>query len=313
MRAAAATGDDDRTVPRVLLDPSELEDGTGPRTLIEPASSSSEAASLVKQLLDPGRPILETPPVVVAETPNARVAVTDHLEVTTTDHTARLIATPIATITETPPVANDPIAKSVAPVVLGKQDSAASFTRVDAASLTSDATPIETTDEPSDGVIRESLGGDSPRVKLRPPPVEPVPDDRPDDATGEITSPISREKPAKETSNESNEPSILVADLAAIHTAVSAVATKQAAAPHTVDAKGSSPDADVDQVTKDAESAVAFSDFEEDFFRQGLEVEKQHKPTPGESFDDLDEGFQPVGFWDRLLGRKGKKSGPKKK
>ena len=305
----------------MLLDPSELEDSTQPRTLVEPgalaSSSDSEAVSLVKQLLDPDseRPTLETPPLVVAETPNARVAVADHVEVTTTDHTARLIATPIATITEAPLVPNDPIARSIAPVVLGKSDSAAPFTRVDAGSLTSDATPIgvpiETTDEPSDGVIRESLGGDSPRVKLRPPPAAPVADDRPDDTTGEITSPLSRDKRARETSNE---PSILVADLAAIHTAVSAVAVNQAAAPHTVDAQGSKPDVtkDVEAASKDA--AVAFSELEEDFFRQGLEVEKQHKPAPGESFDDLDEGFVQVGFWNRLLGRKAKKGGgPKKK
>ena len=94
-----------------------------------------------------------------------------------------------------------------------------------------DAAPQIAHDEPSDGVIRELQ--DEPKVIVRLPPVEVPPDDRPDDATGEITSPISREELQE---MERVEPTILVADLQAVHTAVSAVATTQAAAPHTTDA-----------------------------------------------------------------------------
>ncbi len=54
--------------------------------------------------------------------------------------------------------------------------------------------------------------------------------------------------------------------------------------------------------------AVAFSDDEEAFFRGG---DDKHQPAvkaaPIETFDDLDEGYQRVGFWDRLIGRKPKK------
>ena len=49
----------------------------------------------------------------------------------------------------------------------------------------------------------------------------------------------------------------------------------------------------------------AFTQIEEEFFRAGTE-EKHHAPklaSASDSFDDLDEGYQPVGFWDRLLGR----------
>jgi hypothetical protein len=51
--------------------------------------------------------------------------------------------------------------------------------------------------------------------------------------------------------------------------------------------------------------AVAFSDDEEAFFR-GAE---RTSPAPKvETFDDLDEGYQPPGFWDRVFGRKKPKS-----
>ncbi|MBA2541284.1 MAG: hypothetical protein H0V17_16710 [Deltaproteobacteria bacterium] len=283
---AASAGDDDRTIPRTLIEPSEIEERTEPRRLVDPAASSGEARDLVKLLRDEAdHATIETSPMVVEETPHARVVVADQVRVTSTDQTARLVATPIAVITETAAPEVPFVAKPIAP--FAKADSAA---------------PVATSDEPSDGVVREDLGGDSPRPPLRPPVVTDVPDDRPGDVDGEITSPISLEERQRKNSAE---PSILVADLAAIHTAVSKVATAQAHAPPTVDAKGSKPDVAVAEVRKDA--AAAFTDLEEDFFRAGMEQEKPAKQSPGESFDDLDEGFQPVGFWDRLLGRKPKK------
>jgi hypothetical protein len=51
---------------------------------------------------------------------------------------------------------------------------------------------------------------------------------------------------------------------------------------------------------------VAFNDIEEAFFRAGHEKEAvvaAAAAPPPESFDDLDEGYRPVGFWDRLRGR----------
>lgn len=46
-----------------------------------------------------------------------------------------------------------------------------------------------------------------------------------------------------------------------------------------------------------------FSDDEEAFFQAGREIEKREPPKV-ESFDDLDEGYEPVSFWQRLFGRR---------
>ena len=49
------------------------------------------------------------------------------------------------------------------------------------------------------------------------------------------------------------------------------------------------------EVRRDTE---VFSDVEEAFFRAGHE-----KEPAAESFDDLDEGYRRVGFWDRVRGK----------
>lgn len=46
-----------------------------------------------------------------------------------------------------------------------------------------------------------------------------------------------------------------------------------------------------------------FSDDEEAFFQAGRDIENS-EPPPVENFDDLDEGYQPVSFWQRLFGRR---------
>jgi DNA-binding response OmpR family regulator len=67
-------------------------------------------------------------------------------------------------------------------------------------------------DEPSDGVIRQHIvTAETAPVKRRRLTSDPPADDRPDDATGEITMP--RERPTAEP--QVSEPTILVADLAA--------------------------------------------------------------------------------------------------
>ena len=59
-----------------------------------------------------------------------------------------------------------------------------------------------------------------------------------------------------------------------------------------------------DDASRGATAAVhAFSEDEEAFFQAGHAVE-QHKPRPHDSFDDLDAGYQPPTFWERLWGRK---------
>jgi Domain of unknown function (DUF4388) len=159
--------------------------------------------------------------------------------------------------------------------------------------------PAEITDEPSDGVIRQHItSADTAPVKRRRPPSIPPEDDRPDDAMGEITTP--RARPVQQ--RHPTEPSILVADLAAIHAAVSAIADEQAAAPATIDAAAPSHEVPLAEARSDA---VAFSELEEAFFRAGHEKAEAVVAAPPtiESFDDLDEGYQPVGFWDRLRGK----------
>jgi hypothetical protein len=118
-------------------------------------------------------------------------------------------------------------------------------------------------------------------------------------------------------------PSILVADVldtaseAAAMGAVAAHAAPPAGAP----ASGSmtpSASGSLDRVSSDARTAAAaitaaFSDDEEAFFRAG--AESADGAPPAESFADLDDGYQPRSFWDRVLGRKPKPAprGPRKR
>ena len=168
------------------------------------------------------------------------------------------------------------------------------------------ATPIATVDEPSDGVIRQTIASaETARTGRRgsPPPGSIPIDDRPEDATGEIVTRTGRRDVVAAPSDA--EPSILVADLAEAHTAVAAVATEQAAAPAPPTMATPVTERVVAEVSGDA--ATAFTDLEEDFFRAGADKTAPRPAVNIESFDDLDEGYQPVGFWDRLLGRKPKR------
>src|SRR6188768_4291178 len=89
------------------------------------------------------------------------------------------------------------------------------------------------------------------------------------ETTGEI-----RERPRSDTKEppvvepsiliEASQPSILVADLAAVHDAIAAVTSKAAAAAPPPDAASPSRELEVSSVRRDA--AVAFSDAEEAFF-----------------------------------------------
>lgn len=160
-----------------------------------------------------------------------------------------------------------------------------------AAETAADVTPATVDDEPSDGVVRNRITTAETAPIKRTPPGAPIPDDRPGDMTGEITMPRARPQALIRHS----EPSILVSDLAAVHAAVSAIDGDQTATPPTADAASPAREAPVAEVRRDAE---AFSDVEEAFFRAGHE-----KDGSAESFDDLDDGYRPVGFWDRLRGK----------
>ncbi len=159
-------------------------------------------------------------------------------------------------------------------------------------------------DEPSDGVVREVSGADTAKLaaRSRRPSPAPLESDGPPikETTGEIRPRLPTAEPQREPIAE---PSILVADLAAVHEAVSAIASAQAAAPATVDAATPAREQAVAAVRKDAAS---FSDDEEAFFRAGTTSPGAGHTAPvvrQESFDDLDEGYQPPKFWDQVFGR----------
>jgi hypothetical protein len=189
-----------------------------------------------------------TEAVTVVETPTATVNVSDEVTVRATETTARLTATPVATITEvSPPVA--------------------AITEV---SPPPRATPAD--ESPSDGVVRAALG-----TADTPPQRDPA--DQPGDRA---------------------EPAILVSDFAAVHAAVASAVGKLDAVPPG-DSASPSRELAVTEVRKDA---VAFSEAEEAFFRHA----DAPPPVPAqahkvETFEDLDEGYEPQKFWDRVFGR----------
>lgn len=177
--------------------------------------------------------------------------------------------------------------------------------RDDDATVPFERAPVETVDEPSDGIIREAIV--VPQRDLPPPPgVVKPPDDRPEASSGEIAAMTSAPFVAKPIEAE---PSILVeatTDVAAAQQMVAAAAIAQAAAPPTPDAATPARTAEVHEVRRDATGA--FTPIEEEFFRAGQDDAVKERPrSPAESFDDLDEGYQPTGFWDKLLGRKPKR------
>ncbi|HET9989489.1 MAG TPA: hypothetical protein VFQ65_13250, partial [Kofleriaceae bacterium] len=57
----------------------------------------------------------------------------------------------------------------------------------------------------------------------------------------------------------------------------------------------------VSEVRKDA---VEFTQEEEAFFNASETKGHTHAVPKLESFDDLDEGYEPPKFWDRVFGRK---------
>jgi hypothetical protein len=165
-----------------------------------------------------------------------------------------------------------------------------------------ESAPSVVTDEPSDGVIRQHITtSQTAPVKRGRLPSDPPDDDRPDDATGEITLPRARLTAEPKTNHE---PSILVADLAAVHSMVSAHADDRVTARIGSDAATPSREAPVREARSDA---VSFSEIEEAFFRAGHDSQDKEPvtpaPAPPETFEDLDEDYRPVGFWDRLRGK----------
>ncbi|MBK7194456.1 MAG: DUF4388 domain-containing protein [Myxococcales bacterium] len=117
-------------------------------------------------------------------------------------------------------------------------------------------------------------------------------------------------------------PSILIDEVVetAAQASVAAIAAAQHAQPADpkAAAKPTASSPEVERVRADVQAAsaaiaAAFSDDEEEFFRAGQES----AAPPAESFSDLDDGYQPQSFWQRVLGKKPKplprRPPPKKK
>jgi hypothetical protein len=97
-----------------------------------------------------------------------------------------------------------------------------------------------------------------------------------------------------------SEPSMLVADMHAVHVAATAAAQKSAAfAKPPADAATSSRELEISQTRRDA---VQFSEDEEEFFKRAETHSVMHPKF--ESFEDLDDDYEPPKFWDRVFGRK---------
>lgn len=160
--------------------------------------------------------------------------------------------------------------------------------------------PESIDDEPSDGVVRPIATAET--APLRPPPRELPVDDRPEAQAGEIAS---APPPPPESAAAPDEPSVLVADLATAHAAAMAAVPAQLDAPPSTDLAEPADELAISGVRRDAVAAVtaAFTEVEEAFFRAGTEKGAAAHTAPVEKFEDLDEGYQPLGFWDRLRGK----------
>jgi hypothetical protein len=126
-------------------------------------------------------------------------------------------------------------------------------------------------------------------------------DPEPDAPVAAVAKPTAAPVAAKSVPRPDAEQNALVADLAAAHAAIAAATARASAAPSKGDASSSSKEMVVSQVRKDA---VEFTSDEEAFFN---ERESHTAAAPKfESFDDLDEGYEPPKFWDRVFGKKTK-------
>jgi hypothetical protein len=161
-------------------------------------------------------------------------------------------------------------------------------------------------DDPSDGIVRamiatadtDQVGRDA--ARRRPPSSPPISDGPPiKETSGEIGK-----RPEADTPVRISEPSILVADLAAAHAVAAAALGKAASVPAPGDSASPSRELAVAEVRKDA---IAASEAEEAFFTRAEHTAPFRPPSNSDSFDDLDEGYEPPKFWDRVFGRRPKK------
>ncbi|HEY4055013.1 MAG TPA: hypothetical protein VGM39_00345, partial [Kofleriaceae bacterium] len=297
-RARAAAADNEtRPVPKIDADElvRELKGGLRVTELQQAGVPAVPRTLTPGQTPNPVKPqVVKGDKLTVEESPTATVVVQEVMSVRHTEKTAHLTSTTTATITEAP------------------------------RSALSSGAPTQVADEPSDGIVREVPTVET-APQRRPAPGVPDDADRPEARTGEIVMSRTRTgdqvRPGSQPSILVDEgSSILVGDLHAAQSAIAAVAAAQANVQATTNLAASAFEKPVAEARTDAVAAVdstsarmLFTDVEEEFFRAGKEKEKETKFTMTgtvEKFDDLDEDYQPVGFWDRL---RGKKPEPEKK
>jgi hypothetical protein len=287
------------------------EDPTEPR---ERRQTGTDANALVRQLV--------SDVVTVAETPTATVHVADEMTIHATDNTSRVTATPVVTVTEPPArpsapipfvaVPLDPVASAVAASISASDPVPAAVAVPAAAAAAAAAAAVAASassdDSPSDGVVRAMLATtDSAqaeraaraRNKSDPPDTVSAPSQAP--ATGEIAM-----REAAPAAAAAAEPSILVSDLASAHAAIT-TAFEKPPAPTPASLPDAASPARAHAVAEVRKDAVEFSESEEAFFRRADHTQP-HPTVKAESFADLDEGYEPPKFWDRVFGRRRRSS-----
>ncbi|MBV8761893.1 MAG: DUF4388 domain-containing protein [Deltaproteobacteria bacterium] len=262
----------------------------------ERTKPSTDARDLVKQLVaeampaaeaiaEPAAPIAspEAPtapqrsvrarvntPITVAETPAATVSVADTVTVVAAADTAHVTASPTVVIREAPPPVDHMIATPIAPPVDHMV-----------------AMPVAVRVDPMVA------------IPVAPAPTAVVTSESAPVVAGAIAAP-SPAPNADPSAPVGDAPSILVADLAAVHSAAARAITGPVVASAPANAASASRELAVAEVRRDA--AVAFSDAEEAFFKKA--ESGPVRTAKIETFDDLDEGYEPPKFWDRVFGRK---------
>ena len=242
--------------------------------------------------------------ITVAETSTSTVSVAETMTVVGAADTATITTTPQIVVREPMNRSRPDPARADSPVPVETEDSPSDGTPK-RPTATLDTAPIlrrpPSAGPEHDGPLVKQTTGEisesfKPRAEVTHGPsilIEPEPTPRGASVVAVALAP----KPAP--APDDAEQRALVADLAAAHAAIAAATAKVSSSLPNGDASSSSREMIVSQVRKDA---VEFTSAEEAFFSA---KESHTAAVPKlESFDDLDEGYEPPKFWDRVFGRK---------
>jgi hypothetical protein len=291
-------------IERALRDEAEArEREEAERTAAPPDPVASMVATPVVEVPhDPGSTrVIVAELITVAETSTATIVVADTMTVVGAADTATVTATPTVVIGD-PAIKPRSAPDSAAPIATDDEPSdgtpRAMITTVETAPLPRD---LRTAPEHDGPPVKQTTGEISQSTKPRTAEVTQGPSILIDPEPAPAPTPAPA--PAPELSPAVSDASMLVADLAAAHAAIVAATGKATATISKGDAATSSRDLVVSEVRRDA---VEFTQEEEAFFN-AHHHHHTHAAPKLESFDDLDEGYEPPKFWDRVFGRKKKR------